>query len=264
MWCQSSTASGAAESGSSTQPRPTRMPSAASIYRALHRVRRQVRRQIRHCLVLVLALTSLALGAQPPKESAVAASASPAVSFRSAAERPAPALPVEPYVPATWSFEQGARLRPTLQRWAVAAGWQVLWRFDGDVELHVSAKWSGTFSNSVRNLVAALPPSIGLTVELNTGINPALVIVDRVSVTTQTSQKVHDETLDLHPHIDAGPGTGVHGTACCGSTLRAFPLQPPTSRQAHGHGVHECSDSRSSCGPHSGRCIGTCDGQSGV
>jgi hypothetical protein len=153
------------------------------------RVLRRARRRVRHLLVLVLALSSLGLSAQPAQDSAAPTAGTLPLVFRSAAERPAPPLPVEPFVPASWSFDQGARLRPTLQRWARAAGWQLLWRVDGDVELQVAAKWSGTFPSAVRSLVAALPPGIGLKVELNTGITPPLVVVDRQALpATQTPQ----------------------------------------------------------------------------
>jgi hypothetical protein len=91
------------------------------------------------------------------------------------------ALPVEPYTPTRWQLAQGARLRATLQDWTREAGWQLLWRYDTDLEVAAGANWSGSFEQAVRRLISALPPELQIGAELRTGNSPPLLIIDRLA-----------------------------------------------------------------------------------
>lgn len=146
---------------------------------------RVVGRLLQRCAVLAFALMGLAVNAAHAQRAAAAsqdtgaasATATPPVAFKQAEERPSAPLPVQPYQPTRWQVSPGALLRPTLEQWSRSAGWQLLWRYDGDVRVEAGAGWRGSFEQSVKALLQALPADLHLDAELRLGNSPPLLIV---------------------------------------------------------------------------------------
>jgi hypothetical protein len=158
---------------------------APPVRRKLRPAVRVVARAVQRCAVLVLAILGLAVNAShaqraaaPSQDSGSASPPSvPPVTFKQPEDRHSTPLPVQPYRPTRWQVAPGALLRPTLEQWSRAAGWQLVWRYDGDVRVEAGAGWRGSFEHAVKEVMQALPAELLLDAELRLGNSPPLLIV---------------------------------------------------------------------------------------
>ncbi len=68
--------------------------------------------------------------------------------------------------PANWAVLADSSLRASLQGWAEAAGWTLVWEGPFDFRIQVSAEFEGSFEEAVAALVDAVhlsDPGLGVT-----------------------------------------------------------------------------------------------------
>ena len=82
-------------------------------------------------------------------------------------------------VPTVYEVVRGASLRATLERWALASGWQALaWKLpeETDFTLGAAARYEGDFVTATRAFINSLGPEAELRVRFNQGNR--LVVVE--------------------------------------------------------------------------------------
>jgi hypothetical protein len=92
------------------------------------------------------------------------AQATPATQTASQASASAPTLADAGQLAAKssriWRVQPTDRnVREILSRWTAAAGWQLSWEVQNDVELHATASFQGTFEEALEQLLGSLQGS---------------------------------------------------------------------------------------------------------
>ncbi len=89
-----------------------------------------------------------------------------------------PAITIRPM---PWTVKNGASLQDTLTEWAAVSGWVLNWDLPLDEEFILGAghDFEGDFSTAVKDLFAAMPQKVRLTVDLLSSNRPPLLYVSR-------------------------------------------------------------------------------------
>lgn len=89
--------------------------------------------------------------------------------------------PVLSIRPMPWTVKNGASLQDTLTEWSAVSGWVMNWDLPPDEEFILGAghDFEGDFSIAVKDLFAAMPQKVRLTVDLLSSNRPPLLYVSR-------------------------------------------------------------------------------------
>jgi hypothetical protein len=66
----------------------------------------------------------------------------------------------------SWEIRAGESVKRSLDDWRKRAGWDMVWQYDGDFIAQAGATFNGDFQSAVKSLVAAMPESINMKIEL--------------------------------------------------------------------------------------------------
>lgn len=66
-----------------------------------------------------------------------------------------------------WEIKAGESIRGNLDAWRKRAGWDMVWSYEGDFIAQAGATFDGNFQTAVKGLIAAMPESINIKIELS-------------------------------------------------------------------------------------------------